>query len=82
MFERPKPSMVLLTLVRGSVVLVLECCKSRENWARKWLISRQENVLVKDSAPVSVATCSSPFSLIALVVSGLDGSRKTLFSPE
>jgi hypothetical protein len=58
MLERPKPSVVLRTTVRGSVVLLLDCCRSRENWARKWLISRQENVLVRETDAVSVATCS------------------------
>ena len=37
---------------------------------------------VQRNRTVSVATCCSPFSLMALVVSGLDGSRNTLFSPE
>src|SRR5580700_9314257 len=80
--ERPKPSMTLMIRVDGAELLLLDCSRSRENCARRWLTSLQEKLLVKDNDPVSVATCSWPLSLMAKVVSGLAGSRKTLFCPQ
>src|SRR5437764_4025558 len=79
--ERPKPSITPLILVKVAAELALDSCKSRENCARRWLIDRDERALVRDSDAVSVATSSSPLSLIAYGVIGLDGSKKTLFWP-
>jgi len=42
----------------------------------------KSRALVSDSTALSVATRSSPFSLMAKLVTGLAGSKKTLFSPE
>ena len=67
--------------VRGRLELLKDCCRSRENCARKWLIKRQESELVRDTDALSVFTFSSPFSLTAKVVIGLAGSKKTLFVP-
>lgn len=63
--------------VRTSAELLLDSCRSRENCARRWLVSLHDRELVNDSERLSVATFSSPFSLIAKVVIGLAGSKKT-----
>ena len=63
--------MMLVTFVRTADELLLDCCKSWENWARKWLTRCQERELVSDTEPLSVATSSSPLSLTAKEVTGL-----------
>ena len=42
-----------------------DCCRSRENCARKWLTVRKEKLLVNATDALSVATSSSPLSLMA-----------------
>src|ERR1041384_1822432 len=79
--DRPKPSMMVGILVSGSVLLGLDCCKSRENWARRRLTTRNDRLLVSVAEALSVETSSSPLSLIPKLVSGLAGSRKTLVCP-
>src|SRR5579864_6840347 len=80
--ERPMPSSIVGIRVNGASELLCDHCKSRENCARKLLIHFREIALVSDAVEVSVATCSIPLSEIAYVVTGLEGSRKTLFAPE
>src|SRR5712692_3741932 len=79
--DRPKPSVMLVILVSGSLELLLDSWRSRENWARRWLVSRQGRALVRETEALSVVTFSSPLLLIAKVVTGLAGSKKTLFCP-
>ncbi len=52
-------------LVRTPVVLGNDCSRSRENCARRWLVS--PGVMLPDrlTDALSVATSSSPFPLIA-----------------
>src|SRR6476660_9899351 len=79
--DLPKPSMMSVTFVRTADELLLDCCRSWENWARRWLTRCQERELVNATDALSVATSSSPLSLTAKDVTGLAGSKKTLFCP-
>ena len=81
MEERPKASITSATRVRASAELALDFCKSRENCTRRWPIIRAESELVSDATALTVLTCSSPFSLVAKWVTGLAGSKNTLFCP-
>src|SRR5215470_5564923 len=78
MVERPMPSSTLVMWVRGSAEFAVEDWRSRENWARRWLTTRAENPPVSEKEADSVVTSSSPLSLRAELVIGLDGSKKTL----
>src|SRR5437764_10535197 len=80
--DRPKPSVIPGIRVSGEFELLSDHCKSREYCTRRWLIRRNERALVNDAATVSVATCSVPLSEMPWVVTGLEGSRNTLFAPE
>src|SRR5438128_1112391 len=74
--DRPKPSVMLVILVSGSLELLLDSWRSRENCARRWLVSRQGRALVSETEALSVVTFSSPLLLIANVVTGLAGRAK------
>ena len=58
------------------MLLGLDCCKSRENWACKRLTTRNDRLLVSVAEALSVETSSSPLSLIPKLVSGLAGIEK------
>src|SRR4030081_2135714 len=62
MVERPKPSITLEMRVRTSAELLVEDCKSRETCARRWLVRRDVNALLKGRTGVWVRTDSAAFS--------------------
>src|SRR5579859_417983 len=82
MLDRPTPSSIVGIFTSTSLVLLNDCCWSRENCARRWLIQRLDRLDVSESDAVSVASTSSPLLLMESYVTGLAGSRKTLFAPQ
>ena len=80
--DLPKLSRTLLIRVRTSDEWLVDSCRSRENCARRWLIKRVDKPLVREMDPDSVATSSSPLSVMLKVVTRLAGSKNTLFVPK